>query len=229
MKLNLKLLFIGLFIASISIKANDTLKVKKVRFFVEPKATFIIPTQKHQSYNDNSANYNDVWSSFNYTDTWRNKISTNFGISAGLSVKLCKHFYYEFSASYNHYVFSRTLDRFDSITNIASESKQNIAYNFLTANNGISFKYKHLIINSSVQIGVNFQSKMNLSILENNLFLMSEHKIGYSLLKSRMEAYIGVNIMYQTAFGRDFKESRNYNVYNPTAFVMPFTSLRINF
>ncbi len=45
-EINNKVLFIGLFITSSSIKANDTLKVKKGRFFVEPKMVFYVLIQK---------------------------------------------------------------------------------------------------------------------------------------------------------------------------------------
>jgi hypothetical protein len=96
-------LFFLMFFGSMDVHASDTLKVRKIRFFAEPKAAFFIPTPTH---NKDTGSFSNVDGYGGHNFNVHNITSINFGISSGLSVRLSKYFRYEFSLVYNHYNMS---------------------------------------------------------------------------------------------------------------------------
>jgi len=235
-------------LGSIYMNASDTLKVREVRFFVEPKATFIIPRYNHGSYTcldlsvfaeipTNEPNYyNDFYN-------WQNKSTINFGISGGISVRLSKHFNYELSLAYNYYNLRDkvTLNSTDFSGNeffSRGTATYNNQLNAFFISNGLSYKYKRFIFTNSVMIGVISYTTLSCYNVDNGLVssldmlpyrLMSEHKIGYSLFKNRLEAYAGITILYNSPFEYALNHYWDANSYTCHNSLMPFTSVRVNF
>lgn len=225
------LLFFLLLLGSIYMNASDTLKIRKVRFFIEPEVGVLIPKHSPMAYNDF---FNDYYMYLpvgclpdnNDNSSWQNKSTICFGVSTGMSVRLSKYFNYELSLAYYHYnhKYQITETATDLSGNYLSSriTNYNISYKSLFISNGLSFKYKKFIFTNSIGIGT-IEQTLLYDILNNNFspyfgysvnwYLMSEHKIGYSLFKNRIEPYVGINVL------NNFRQ----NV------AMPFTSVRINF
>ena len=252
-------IFLLLFFGSIYMNASDTLKVKKVRFFIEPKAIFITPNPSHVSGSGVYDMESDIPSlpggPSGYTKetyNWHNKNSINFGLSGGLSIRLGKYFNYEVSLAYYHYkLFTKgTITSHDSFGYNSNYTYTNsVALNMLGIGNGLSFHYKKFIATNSIILTSIIASKST-SIQKNNVnganssstsyneysylsntgfYLMSEHKIGYSLCK-RLEAYIGINVLYNSPFVYAFEYHGYFNQSGPSKNnIMPFTSIKINF
>jgi outer membrane receptor for ferrienterochelin and colicin len=205
--------------------ASDTLKVRKVSFFVEPKAVYFIPKQSPDLYQNifgighmggggcGSPSNNIT------TVTWQNvSPAMNFGLSGGMSVRLNKYFSYELSIAYYHYNLkyraTKTETDISSGDQMITKFNWNYISNALFINNGLSFTYKNFILTNSVMIGLNIPTSSNYATYLPSLYIMSEHKIGYSLYKNRVVPYVGINVLN--------------NFSNGTA-VIPFASVRVNF
>ncbi|HEX7415058.1 MAG TPA: hypothetical protein VF411_13520 [Bacteroidia bacterium] len=241
-QLNKAPIFFLILLGSVYMNASDTLKVRKVKFFIEPKAVFIIPRQSHVT---NSYLVDVISDPISYpphieTDNWQNKNTINFGISSGISVRLGKYFNYELSLAYNHnnVKTKATITATDLSGNYlwGRTYNGNISSNALFISNGLSFKYKRFIFSNNIMIGVVSQTPLvdffhDIYIFQDSYYLMSEHKIGYSLFKNRIETCVGINVLYNSPFGYSFEHPnyRNKQFYTPQNSVMPFTSIRVNF
>ena len=224
------LLFFVILFGSMYMNASDTLKVKKVSFFVEPKVTFIIPIHRHIINSYSTANWEMDPISLPpsiITDNWQNKSTINYGISCGISVRLGKHFSYELSLAYSHYnVKTKVTETIVDLSgNYLGGGTTNFSslFNSLFIGNGLSYKYKKFILSNNIMIGAISQASLynivnNYNSCSIDWYLMSEHKIGYSLFRNRIEPYVGIDILYN-----------NPLIYYPQHVVMPFTSIRINF
>lgn len=241
-------LFFLMLFGSIYTYASDTLKVKKVRFYIEPKAAFIIPKYSQGAYSNFVENsvfeeipttpYNDVYS-------WQNKNTINYNISSGISSRLNKYFNYEFSLGYYHYSLKNKVT--ETATDLSGNylfggtTNYNIKFGALVIGNGLAFRYKKFVFTNSFMLyfmshpsSYNLGNKYSSHDENSQLFqFMSEHKIGYSLFKTRIEMYVGINVLYSFTFGYPFvypvyvyNQMQTYSAQNS---VMPFTSLRINF
>ena len=219
--------FFLIFFGSLCMNASDTLKIKTIRFFIEPKATYFIPKQSPDAYKNifvaSGANIM-IGCGFpnpNVTTktTWQNQSPVaNVGISGGTSVRLCKYFSYELSLAYYHY--SLKYKATETGTDMSSGEHSTKTYNWnytsnaLYISNGLSFKCKNFILTNSVMVGMNFPAHSSTYLIYSpSPYLMSEHKIGYSLCKNRIEPYVGINVLD--------------NFHN--AIVMPFASVRVVF
>ena len=236
--------------------ATDTLKVKKVRFFVEPKVVFITPNPSHVSGNNIYDIEFDIPGGpggyIKQSYNWQNKSSVNFGVSGGLSIRLSKYFNYEISLAYYHYnLFTKgTVINQDTVGNYYSNQTftNKSSINMLGIGNGLAFKYKKFRLTNSVLFTTMVASKStsidhdNVSgtststtsfsdykYLSTSFYLMSEHKIGYSLCKNRLETYVGVNVLYGSPFIYMFEHPGFVSDYTPKNIVMPFASVKINF
>lgn len=227
--------------------ATDTLKVKKLRFFIEPKAILSIPRPSYSTFNIDNGGM-DGWIRGSYND--HHIITLNYGLSSGLSIRLSKYFRYEVSLTYQHYkLYTKETEISESYSYFYGSSSYNGTnnyrawYNFLGISNGLSFAYKKLIVTNSI-IAYLFVTERNQSDGHNNLnnssysqttsgntvnhpntgggyyALMSEHKIGYSLFKNRIESYIGINI--------PFLNSETLMFFGKKG-IIPSISLKINF
>ena len=241
--------------------ASDTLKVRKVRFFVEPKVVFFIPRTSH-FVSDIHEDYIDY--SYDEHFNVHNKTTLNFGLSGGFSIRLNKYFRYELSLTYNYYntQTQRTgtyQTGWPSFYSFDGNQNCNTKWNFLGISNGLSFTVKKIIFTNSVLFCTIVSNKSqviehnnlnntttsqtyrdnmfatDVKVYYNPLRFMSEHKIGYSFLKDRIEAYVGINILYNSIsnspMGYSFGQSYWFSSpsYTPQSSLMPFTSVRINF
>jgi len=236
--------------------ASDTLKVRKVRFFVEPKAVFFVPTPTH-AVDIGSYNNIDGYSVHNFNV---HNISTiNFGVSGGLSIKLSKYFRYEVSLTYNHYsMISKEIGTYYEYSNFSGGYNFDGTINYNTnwdlfgIGNGISFTYKKLILsmNALYYLKSAYQYKeiqynnidhavfsqtagyslLGKSVLDKYPFWLksftAEPKIGYRFLKNKIESYIGVYLFLHRAIPYNDFSSPN-NLFKHSVF--PFASIRVNF
>jgi len=230
--------------SSIYMHASDTLKVKKVRFFIEPKAVFYIPIQKtattlYQGYLDSEVpgNY-----SGKFTETYKVKNNTtlNFGFAAGMSVRLNKYLYYELALTYYH--FYQSAKSSETSRDSLGNTMYNITYNqksirdVVGISNGLSLRIKKFIFTNSISLGfIVFKQDQTLvtsqgntwqqptcgcvNDFENRIFPMLESKIGYSFLNGRIEPFVGVNFSPLSPLDAEY-----------TTFpLMLFSSVKVNF
>lgn len=233
----------------IQIHASDSLKVRKTKFFIEPKAALSIPKQFYGT--DNSyCNCDDAYWNRNFSV--HNLTTVNYGISGGVSFELSKYFRYELSLSYFHYKIHSTETGTDTSAGLPGNmyvfngvENHITAFNYVGIGNGISFTYKNFIFTNSIFLYANISSRYTVTSHNNidnsnntninysygigavdytsrvfeSLTAMSEHKIGYSFLNNRIEPYIGINFMLPLAA----------DVPPPVYRWKPFASVKINF
>jgi|GEM_PF-2747015 len=245
-------LFALMLFASMCIQASDSLNVKKVRFFVEPKFMLNVPTNKTTNTTGYDWDDGDIPShGGNYTlkNTTQKNATFNIGLSAGLSVKLCKHLFYEFTLAYYHTnQSSKTIQTQNYIsgspeTDINSTGNSS-TYNYIGLGNGISYRCHKFSFTHTILLyqSINYRQSTAYATQDNygystqsylssgNVFkdgfdikLMSEHKIGYSFLNDRIVPFVGVNFNWSSSFNTYFGKMQFKPVW------VPFASVKINF
>lgn len=251
-----RFIFLLMLLGSIYMHASDTLKVKKVRFFIEPKGIFYVPIQKHatmvrEGYMDlDPIGYGGYYKETNHI---QNKTTLNLGISGGLSVSMGKHFNYEVSLSYYHFNVSAKStdiykDQFGNYISSETYTGKN-TFNFLGIGNGFSYHNKKIIFTNTVLFYVftykemtmyhnNIDNSTQVSTISGNtanhsnsngfdpFALMTEHKIGYSFYNNRIEPYVGIIFSLTDVLNPLIDNSYHATM---TTTIMPFTSIKINF
>ena len=153
--------------------ASDTLKVKKVTFFIEPKAIVYAPIQKagtiiYKGYSDNDyipyvIQPNQYYGNYTQTIRGKNNTTLSFGLSAGMSFRLNKYLYYQLSAMYYHvYQSAKNTETMQDSTgkyfsNITYTQKTNI--DFIGISNGLTLRIKNILFTNSFMLGGVIHSK----------------------------------------------------------------------
>ncbi|HTA63009.1 MAG TPA: hypothetical protein VK835_11160 [Bacteroidia bacterium] len=210
-----RFIFLLMLLGSMYMHASDTLKVKKIRFFIEPKAIFYIPVQKTATDSWKGTMISELPGSYSGDYTALTKIQNyttlNFGLAAGMSVKLNKHLYYELALTYYHFYQSakstnRSNDSSGNTISNITYTQKNIT-DVLGLSNGLSLRIKNFVFTNSVTLGVIVHKNQQITTqpevsnqacgcvddYETRVFPMLESKIGYSFLNGRIEPFVGIN------------------------------------
>lgn len=243
-------LFAGILSGFIRMNASDTLKVKKVRFFIEPKAVVSIPINKtttFSGYDDDGGCIPSHGGYYTGNTVLQNKPIFNLGLSAGLSIKLNNHLFYELSLSYYHYsLFSKqttTSWYLSGSPDMRSETDSySASYNYIGLGNGISYRIKRFSLTNTL-LFYQYITYKEASIWRDNIrnwqqsyvysgntisdgfsiVMMSEHKIGYSFLNNKIVPFLGVNFNWSSSFNTIYGKIQFKPVW------LPFASVKINF
>ncbi len=231
--------------------ATDTLKSRKINFFVEPKAIFYIPISRHIPYNYDIKSV-DGWGKGNFDI---NHIPTlNFGFSVGLAMRLSKYFCYEVSLNYQRYKLCLKVTGSSESYSIwlgssfySGTKNYRGIWNLFGISNGISYQRKKVIINNTVTAYLFVTNRSTIdehNNIDNSDFsqttygntahsnqggafyaLISEHKIGKILANCKITPYIGVIFSYAGPLGYSFLPNNPGQI----PVIIPFSSIKITF